>query len=434
MTVFDIIVPLIGVLFGFLGLTILQKNDSPSDQAAGRMALLVQTSFSLMVFTIISFFYGGDMMWYYRTGTELSRQTLNSPSTHLPEVVGLLFHSTNIQYLEVPTLMAGGATGSMHAMGTLFMLLTGGSLAGTCVIIGMLTLFSKILMYQVFRSMFPQYAHKRLFWALLYLPSVGFWAGGLLKEAFALIGMGPIIWGIVKGMRGKVFQGLIAIVVGGFFIGIFKPYVLFPLVLSAAAGWYWYSNITKFGEVKLLKSPFKIAILLAIGIGGILMLGKIFPQYSIENIAEETASLQSYGASREGRGSSYAVGDHTDSSLSGQAAFLPVGLIFSLFRPLPFEVRNPAMLLNALEILVFLALWFKIFTIRPPRKTWGMIVSHPLLVFSLLFVVGFGSIVGISTTNIGTLSRYRVPMMPFYAVLLAVLSLKTPSEQNGARA
>jgi hypothetical protein len=81
-------------------------------------------------------------------------------------------------------------------------------------------------------------------------------------------------------------------------------------------------------------------------------------------------------------------------------------------------VRNPLMLLASLEGLTFLILsliiiyrtfWFKI-----------NILSSPAAWFSLIFSMTFAFAVGISTYNFGTLFRYKVPMMPFFAILLVL--------------
>ena len=55
----------------------------------------------------------------------------------------------------------------------------------------------------------------------------------------------------------------------------------------------------------------------------------------------------------------------------------------------------------------------------------------PFLVFCLVFVITFGLAVGLASTNLGTLSRYRAPLLPFFAVLLLVLSkpLRKPSAE-----
>jgi hypothetical protein len=48
-------------------------------------------------------------------------------------------------------------------------------------------------------------------------------------------------------------------------------------------------------------------------------------------------------------------------------------------------------------------------------------MEDPFLVFCVVFVIAFGIAVGLTSTNLGTLSRYRSPLLPFFVVLLLVL-------------
>jgi hypothetical protein len=57
------------------------------------------------------------------------------------------------------------------------------------------------------------------------------------------------------------------------------------------------------------------------------------------------------------------------------------------------------------------------------------LLANPLLVFAFMFVLGLGVAVGLTSTNLGTLSRYRVPLVPFFASLLVVLMGQRPREQ-----
>jgi hypothetical protein len=53
--------------------------------------------------------------------------------------------------------------------------------------------------------------------------------------------------------------------------------------------------------------------------------------------------------------------------------------------------------------------------------TLGGLFRSPFLVSSVVFILVFGVGVGLATRNLGSLSRYRMPMMPFYATTLLVL-------------
>src|SRR5690606_34796627 len=152
----------------------------------------------------------------------------------------------------------------------------------------------------------------------------------------------------------------------------------------------------------------QIAMLGVVGVGAMIGLGQIFPQYSLDSLAEETANLQYQGERIQG-GSSYSMGDGSTTSLAGQLAFAPLAVSASLFRPFIFEAHNAVAAINALETTVVLFLWVRILWILGARGAWRALRASPPLMFCVVFVLLFGLGVGLATTNLGTLSRYRVP-------------------------
>ncbi|HBQ11129.1 MAG TPA: hypothetical protein DEF51_08110 [Myxococcales bacterium] len=103
-------------------------------------------------------------------------------------------------------------------------------------------------------------------------------------------------------------------------------------------------------------------------------------------------------------------------------AFAPLALATSLFRPLIFEVRNAPMLLNAVESTVLTYLFVATVLRRSWDAVWREVRSSPALMFSLTFVLVFGVAVGLASTNMGTLSRYRIPLVPLFGAFVLVLS------------
>jgi hypothetical protein len=93
----------------------------------------------------------------------------------------------------------------------------------------------------------------------------------------------------------------------------------------------------------------------ALAIVSIVLLGEVFPRFAYDQAATGFAGLQAYG----GRGGSgYLIGDPFARTMVQQLVFTPIGLVFVFLRPTLFEIS-----------------------------------------------------IGLSTTNFGTLSRYRAPMM-----------------------
>jgi hypothetical protein len=131
-------------------------------------------------------------------------------------------------------------------------------------------------------------------------------------------------------------------------------------------------------------------------------------------------------------GSTYAFGDPTQSSLIGQLVFAPFALVTSLFRPFLFEARSAQVAVNALETTVLLVWWIRVFIRVGWREVVKTIFRYPLLVFSLTFTLGFAVAVGLTTTNLGTLSRYRMPLVPFFWALLLIVDQLTVSVRKKA--
>lgn len=77
------------------------------------------------------------------------------------------------------------------------------------------------------------------------------------------------------------------------------------------------------------------------------------------------------------------------------------------------------MLLSALESLAFLGLL--IYVVLSSKQLIKKVVDKNVL-FALVFSLIFAFAVGVSTFNFGTLSRYKIPLVPFYAVALVLLS------------
>jgi hypothetical protein len=79
------------------------------------------------------------------------------------------------------------------------------------------------------------------------------------------------------------------------------------------------------------------------------------------------------------------------------------------------------MLVSALETTALTILFASILLRRNLGDFRRELANQPFLVFCVVFVVGFGLAVGLGSSNLGTLSRYRSPLLPFFVVLLLVL-------------
>jgi len=378
----------------------------------------------------LSFYGGSDMFLYFSYGEILAQMMERDPLHVMPEVTALLLHK--IHRLPMTIIGTGSSTGSMSALAAWCFYLLGPSKYAACIAFAMLSLCGKIAMYRVFRANVDPTFRWPVAIATLFLPSFVFWSSGLIKEAVAVTGFGWALFGIHLWIgESRPAPGWALIVAGAMPIWLIKPYILFPLVL-AGGSWYYWARSIKRGEVRIRPAYFGFAALL--GFGGIALLAQYFPEYAPDTFSTRTHELQQIGRGIRG-GSNYILGGQIPTTLSGQLAYAPLALLTSLFRPSIFEVRNLLMLANAVETTVLTLLFARILFKRNLGNVRRQIMDEPFLVFCLVFVIGFGIAVGLTSTNLGTLSRYRSPIVPFFAVLLVVLGWprRAPSRTKDVR-
>ena len=122
-----------------------------------------------------------------------------------------------------------------------------------------------------------------------------------------------------------------------------------------------------------------------------------------------------------------------NTSALAQLALAPLALGTALYRPFLFEARKAMQALNALE-----TTWVLIVTIQVLRR-YGLarsvarILASPGLMFCFVFTLILAVGTGLASSNLGALSRYRAPMMPFFAVLLLILRKQTQPALSAPR-
>ncbi len=407
----------LGLMVVAIGQSTVPKSDRPYIWAC--FLGHVVSAFALLLLTY-HFFGHGDVQHYYNYGDQLAEYIRREPMRWGPEVLLLILQ----QDADLPIHIfgtEGSSTTSIIGVTAFVMILTASSEYATGLLMSFWAFSGQWALYATFRNHFPEKYRKRVMIATLLMPSAVFWSSGVVKEAIALAGLGWIVWGLHRWIYNR--RRLVAfawIFFGGVTVAISKSYILFPMAAGAGIWAFWRRSMATRGSAAIATKPVYLAGAAVVAVVGMLALGEVFPRYSIDSLAEETANLQYQGERVEG-GSSYSMGNPDETSLAGQLAFTPVALTAALFRPFIFEAHNPVALVNTLETTIILYLWIKILWIRGIRGAWQVIQSSPPLMFCLVFVLLFGLGVGLGTTNLGTLSRYRVPMMPLYGLILLML-------------
>ena len=206
-------------------------------------------------------------------------------------------------------------------------------------------------------------------------------------------------------------------------------------LLPAMIVWAYFVNMDRVKNkvLKYMIAPFVIIITVLLSGYAVYSVGANNKKYAVENLAE-TVRITAYDVGRftgKNAGSRYDLGDLDDSYL-GMLKLGPAAINVALFRPYLWEVRNPLMLIASLEGLGFMILSIIVF-FRSRRNLLG-VLNNPAIIFSLIFSLTFAFAVGVSTYNFGTLFRYKVPLMPFFGIFLAISWVSTKSAPKEEKA
>lgn len=256
------------------------------------------------------------------------------------------------------------------------------------------------------------------------VPSAVFWSSGLLKEPIAMAGLSAMVYGghlIVH--RDRWFTGLLGILFGGVLAGLFKGYLLPPFGIGVA---FFFVSRALFASGRTIRLHLVILGVM-VALASILITGAALPHFAAEAFESEALDAQAIGQRVRG-GSTYSYGE---GSLSAQ---VPLALATVLYRPLVFEASSFLLFANSLETLAAAVLTVVALSRTPLLTTVRYVLVRPTLCFCLGFVLTLAVGVGLTTTNLGTLSRYRMPLVPFYATFLIVLASRRRGEQERATA
>ncbi len=369
---------------------------------------------------------GGDMFTYFRYGTRLAELVSFDFQTYFPRVVELTLGGK--PRFPFWVFGAGSSTGSVTGLATLSALLTANSLYATCLLFGLFAYGGQVGLYLAFRPAFPaSYLRRRLLIACFLVPSVVFWSSGLLKEPIALGGLGIAVLGAAYFIREKRrTAGAVLIAAGCFPVLLVKSYILLALA-AAGALWYYWQRAERDTRIGIVSRPFYMVIgLLAAG-AAIYYLGQVDERFAVSNIQDETAHLQRQYYTIGG-GSTYVLGgDESAATAQRQPWLAPIGLFSSLFRPMIFEIHNATSAVNAIEMTWVIIMLWMVLRARRLKTTLRLAAGSPTIVFMVSFVLILGAGVGLAAPNLGSLSRYRIPMMPMW---IGVLLLLLPRRNN----
>jgi hypothetical protein len=314
---------------------------------------------------------------------------------------------------------------------SIFAFITFGTYTPIAIFFAFISFTGMWAMYKTFLDIYPT-LQKQLAIAIFFLPSVFFWGSGLMKDSLTIGALGWLFYGFYFATIKKrnILKSALIGLIAAYVIYIVKVYVLLSF-LPPAIFWVFIENNNRIKNSLLrnLLKPLFIGLGLALAVFGATNLTEGDARYDVNNIAERSRINNTYLSKQIASGSSYDIGVF-DGSIGSILTVGPQAIVVSLYRPFLFEVRNPLMLLSALESSIFI--YYTLLFIYKVGffKTFKFISSKPILLFCMIFSLVLAFAVGTNSGNFGSLVRYKVPLMPFYLSALFIMQahLKRPKK------
>lgn len=389
--------------------------------------LLVKFGGAIFVALLIQYYYGSGDTYNFYTHSRIINSSLDeSLTTWLklvfrvsPDADPYLYHYTSQMYWYNDRSSYG-----VSVIGAIFGLLNGTTYIPIALLFAFFSYTGIWAMYRTFVNIYPAF-YKQLAFAFLFVPSTVVWGSGFLKDTACMFGLGWMTYTVFRVLTHRDYspKNISLLLFSFYVIALIKVYILVAF-MPALAIWLLmrYSRRFKSRAVRWAFNAFFIASSLGAFIFVSQSLSDKLGRYSLEHLATsaiETKNWITYVSNNES-GSGYDLGEF-EPTLTGMLSKFPDAVVVTFFRPFLWEVKKPIMALSALEGFALFCLVVFVFYRRGVVNTIRMATNDPNLLFFLVYSLIFAFAVGISTGNFGTLSRYKIPCMPFFTAFLLIL-------------
>lgn len=434
LTVYDIVVaPLCILLLWLFFSARLKKYDKATAKLfikAFRFKIFCSVAFTL----VTAFYYGGgdSEMFFYSVKdmrqaiavNDLSYwELLKMQSTDEYSPLAFHFEQDNMKY-PVSGFMRSSSNFLVPKLAVIPAVIFFNSYLSICLVFSFFALGGAIRLYKLFLHYFPE-MRREVAIAALFLPSACYWSAGFLKDSICFGSMGFLLYGLFNVFirRKNVVGSLFWIAIGIYFLYTIKVYILLALV--PGIGFWLFGHLSSGVKTVSLKRAITFGSLIFAAIAGVMLVNYLtsdaaLSKFSLDNILETSSfSRETYE-----RGGGRNQGAYFQITTTNPVLLALNGLVATFFRPFPWEISSAIVMLSALESLIFLSLILYLFFKKGLLAPFQKIFSKPLLILCFSFAVIFAISVGISATNFGSLSRYKIPCLPFYLMfILAVYHL-----------
>jgi hypothetical protein len=278
-----------------------------------------------------------------------------------------------------------------------------------------------VRLFKLFYHYFPRY-YREIAFATLFLPSATFWSSGFLKDAICFGSVGYLTYGMFNIFikKTKIASSLIWVTISVIFLFYIKVYILLAIAPSIVL--WLFSEFNKVVENKVLRRVMAVITFTA-GTGTALLLinyttsDESMKSFQLDTLVETSNFQRSIyeGFSQQFEGSYFNLGS------DNPVLLFPLGVVATLFRPFLWETSSPIVMLSAIEALMFFSFTFMFMIKKGFFTFFSAAFKYPIFIMCLIFTFLFAAAVGSTATNFGSLSRYKIPCLPFYLSMILIL-------------
>ena len=421
-TIDILIVPIVLIILFVYG-NFLKKKQAPILQKYFTVGLILRMVGTFLITLITQLYYGyGDTYLYYQNTIALRKLMIQDPLAW----VNVLFTDPSnettsmLKYVDIVSDYGIGArnvfktleNASVSKIGSIINIICFDSYLGISLFVGLLSFLGCWFIFKTFTHIYPGY-EKQFAWYCLYLPSLWFWGSGLLKDPICLFALGILLHSIF--IKHSTFIVRIAIIAMAIFLLLnVKAYIFYSFAIAFALG----ISIENFKRLSMIGKGFSFLIFLV----AIAFLFPIIVGYITDTLNDIITDSKRYvdlyeSIKQEGDSTIIPILDPTP---FGFFKFCLEGLWSVFMKPYLWNVNKPIYLFVAAENLL---IWYIIFR-KIEMKNFLFMKNYRLLTyFSISFFIVLGIIVGTNAFNLGTVSRYRIPTLPFFFAGLFTLKL-----------
>lgn len=423
--------PLCFVVLLMVMSAVITKYKDDSTRSLFLKAFYIKMGVTLL-FTIFSSFYysGGDSEMYYFSCLRLHKAVIDDPDNfmkiYMTKVINVktplmdYFIYNESKYPEFEA-MHGVGNFLIPKLGLPFSLIFDKSYLCIAMSFSFFALGGSIRLYKFFMAYFPEY-RREIILATLFLPSMIFWSSGMLKDPICLGSVGFLVYGFYNLVvrRKKILTSIFWVVISSALLYFIKPYILLAL-LPAIVLWI-FSQFNQLIANKTLRNIFAVLTLSAGIVSALVLINYTTSDENLQSFRLDTIiETSNYNRSLYEGFSEIEQGSYFTIKTSNPVLLFINGIVATFFRPFPWEISSLLVILSAAESMFFLFFTASIIFKRGPIYFFKKMTVHPVFLMCFVFSFVFAAAVGSTATNFGSLSRYKIPCLPFYLLMILII-------------